>query len=222
MAAARAAKAAVKPVRQLTPKQEKFCAEYMIDGNATEAYRRAGYPGKGAEVSGCQLLKNPKVEARLAELKAAYTERTFITRDRILQELARIAFFDPRKMYRPDGSMKLLSEMDDDTAACIAGLDVEELYEGRGEDRTDIGRIKKVKLVDKVAALTLAMRHLGMLQDKMELTGKDGEALKLSAPVIQIALPTAIMRPRLDARRIDATEIPPTLPLPTPNPKDTK
>lgn len=104
-------------------------------------------------------------------------QRVEITADRVLQELARIAFFDPRRLLNADGSPKPINELDDDTAAAVAGLDVLEEYEGSGQDRVFVGYTKKFKIADKNTALTNAMRHLGMLKDKTELSGPNGESL---------------------------------------------
>jgi phage terminase small subunit len=112
----------------------------------------------------------------------AREQRTLITQDRVLQELARIAFFDIRKLYKDDGTLKRPDELDDDAAAVLAGIDVTEM---NGNDAVATFT-KKAKVFDKTAALTLAMRHLGMLKDKTELTGKDGAPLQSGPPVIQI------------------------------------
>lgn len=99
-----------------------------------------------------------------------------ITQDRVLQELARIAFFDIRKLYNEDGSMKLPHELDDDAAAVLSGVDISTSLVAGAEEPTSV-LTKKAKVFDKGAALTLAMRHLGMLTDKTEVTGKDGAPL---------------------------------------------
>lgn len=161
----------------LTPKQQRFVAEYLIDLNGKQAAIRAGYTVRRAEVTASELLANRKVSEAVAEMMAAREKRTEITQDRVLQELARIAFFDPRKLLGPDGAPKPINELDDDTAAALAGLDVTEEYEGSGEDRVFVGYTKKFKIADKNTALTNAMRHLGMLKDKTELTGAGGAPL---------------------------------------------
>lgn len=153
----------------LTPKQEAFVREYLIDLNATQAAARAGYSARTANEQGCRLLANVSVRSAIEAEKAKRSERTEITADRVLQELARIAFFDPRRMFNENGEPKAITELDDDTAAVVAGLDVMEEFEGHGEDRVSVGFVKKWKLSDKGSALSLAMRHLGMLNDKLDL-----------------------------------------------------
>lgn len=158
----------------LNPKQERFVEEYLVHLNATQAYMRA-YPDsspEAARTSACDLLANPKVQEAVAEAKARRAERMEITQDRVLLELARLAFVDVRKMFNPDGTAKQVTELDDDTAAAIVGLEiVEQQGEGGEVIRT---RTRKLKVADKSAALANAMRHLGMLKDRVEHTGKDG------------------------------------------------
>lgn len=97
-------------------------------------------------------------------------KRVHITQDRVLQELARLAFSDLRRAFKDDGSLKLPQEWDDDTAAAMAGVDTITSSMGGEEEAAVSLTTKKVKVFDKGAALTLAMRHLGMLNDKLEVT----------------------------------------------------
>ncbi len=158
---------------KLTPKQERFVQEYLIDLNATQAAIRAGYSAHTANEQGARLLTNVSVRSAVEEAKKSRAERTEITQDRVLQELARIAFFDLRRLYREDGSLKAPHELDDDAAAVLAGIDVVE--SGSDDEAADGGRrhlpefTKKVKVWDKKGALELAMRHLGMLNDKLKV-----------------------------------------------------
>jgi phage terminase small subunit len=168
--------------KKLTPKQERFVEEYLIDLNATQAAIRAGYSQRTARQIGEENLSKPDISRAIHAAKAERSQRTHITQDRVLQELARIAFFDLRKLYREDGSLKGMHELDDEAAAVLAGVDVVETKgnaEIGGEDgiRHIPEYVKKVKIPDKVGALGLAMRHLGMLRDKVEHTGKDGKDL---------------------------------------------
>jgi phage terminase small subunit len=173
----------------LTAKQEQFVAEYLIDLNATQAAIRAGYSAKTAEQQAYQLLQKTSVGEAIAAAQQKRADRTGITQDRVLQELARIAFFDLRRLYRDDGSLKAVHELDDEAAAVLSGVDVVEMAGGAkigGEDG-GIQHVpmftKKAKIPDKVAALGLAMRHLGMLKDKTEHSGPDGGAIPIERVV---------------------------------------
>ena len=162
----------------LTAKQERFVAEYLIDLNATQAAIRAGYSVKTAAEQSSRLLTNVNVMQAIDKAKEKRAIRTEVTQDRVLQELGRIAFFDLRKLYREDGSMKAMHELDDESAAVLAGVDVVEMKSGTA-DHSPL-YVKKAKIPDKVAALSLAMRHLGMLTDKTELTGANNGPLVIS------------------------------------------
>ena len=159
----------------LTPKQKIFADEYLIDLNATRAYKVA-YPkvrkDESARVNGSKLLTNTNVVAYIDERMKEREKRTEITQDRVLQELTKLGFFDIRKLFDDSGKPVDISMLDDDTAACIAGLEVVDYFEGAGEDREFAGYVKKYKLTDKLRAIELMGRHLGMFKDKLELSGQ--------------------------------------------------
>ncbi|ALV06690.1 terminase small subunit [Roseateles depolymerans] len=177
-----------KDLSVLTHLQRLFVDEYLIDLNASKAALRAGYSAKTAGRIGSYLLEKPKVAAAIEEAMKERANRTNITADRILQELARVAFFDIRKLYNEDGSMKKPTELDDETAAALAAVETIEGLEKEAGATTTWTR--KIKAVDKVSALTLAMRHLGMLRDKVEHSGPGGQPLPAMAPVFNVTLST--------------------------------
>lgn len=142
----------------LNPKQAIFVREYLIDKNATKAAIRAGYSAKTADRIGPELLGNSCVEAAVNKALIKQQERTEVTADRVLRELAAIAFADTRKLYREDGSIKSPGELDDRTASALAGIDTEERD---GEDGYR-AYTRKVKQWDKVKALELLGKHLGL------------------------------------------------------------
>lgn len=166
--------------KKLTPKQEQFVREYLIDLNATQAAIRAGYSEKTATEQGARLLTYVNVANAIQTAMSKRAKRTEITADRVLQEYARLGFFDPRKLFHDNGQPKEISELDDDTAAALAGLDLVEMYEGTGEDRKFVGYTKKYKITDKKGALDSIAKHLGMFVDRTEITGKDGGPLQVS------------------------------------------
>lgn len=155
----------------LTEKQKRFADEYLIDLNATRAYKVA-YPSckkdEAASVNGSKLLRNTKVEEYVKKRMKEREQRTEITQDRVLKELARLGFFDVRKLYADNGQPVKITELDDDTAACITSVKVKELYDPEGEF---VGYEKEYKLADKKGALELIGRHLGMFRDKVEVSG---------------------------------------------------
>lgn len=172
----------------LSHMQRQFVEEYLIDLNASKAAARAGYSAKTAQRIGSELVRNPKVLTAVEEAMARRSSRTNITADRILQELARVAFFDIRKLYDQDGNLKKPADLDDETAAALSALEtIEQL---NAESGASPAFTKKIKTFDKISALTLAMRHLGMLRDKLEHSGPGGQPLPAAvvAPVFNVTL----------------------------------
>lgn len=164
---------------ELTIKVKEFCKQYLIDLNGKQAAIRAGYSEKTAEVQASRLLSNVNVQNFIKELMNAREKRTEITQDKVLTELAKIGFFDIRKLLDEKGNPIPLHELDDQTAASIAGLDMLEEYDGTGKDRIFVGYVKKYKLADKRAALVDIGKHLGMFIERKEI-GAAGDFDKLN------------------------------------------
>ena len=139
---------------KLSAIKKRFCDEYLIDLNATQAVIRAGYKINGdnsAASIGSQLLKDAAVEKEVAKQMAERSKRTGINQDRVVQELARIAFVRATDVITPDdASIK--------TTTSEKGVTVE----------------REVKLNDKMKALELLGKHLGMFTDKVNLEGDIG------------------------------------------------
>lgn len=152
----------------MKPKILAFVDQYLIDLNARQAAIRAGYAESNANQTGMRLLKKPDVKALIGERMKARAERTEIDQDRVLKEIARVAFSDIRKTmtWGPDG-VKLIesSELTDDQAAGVAEV---------AETTSTNGGSLKLRKHDKMKALELLGRHLGLFVDKVEHTGKDG------------------------------------------------
>jgi len=83
------------PKGQLTPKQERFVAEYLIDLNATQAAIRAGYSPRTAQEQGSRLLSNVMVASELSRRRSKTAQKLEITAEKVLEELALLAFYDP-------------------------------------------------------------------------------------------------------------------------------
>jgi phage terminase small subunit len=152
---------------ELTEKESRFCEEYPIDFNATQAAIRAGYSEKTAGAIGHENLKKPKIQAKLSEVIQKTGEQLGITRERVMQEIGRLAFVDIRKAFTIDGALKPITEMDDETAAALAGLEVyEEKVSDPGADETVVaGQTKKIKLYDKTKALEMLAKHFKIYTD---------------------------------------------------------
>lgn len=130
-----------------------FVEAYLqTGGNATEAAKCAGFSEKTAYSQGQRLLKDVEVQAAISFRRAAVEETSELTTKRTLDEIARIAFFDPRGLFRPDGSLKPASEWTDEQAAAISSVEID-----------DSGKVK-VRFWDKNSALEKAAKHLGLYE----------------------------------------------------------
>jgi phage terminase small subunit len=146
----------------LTEKQEAFCQEYLIDLNATKAAIRAGYSENAASAIGWENLRKPEIANRISELRADTANRLNVTRERIVQEYARLAFFDMRNIHTVDGAIKPVNDFGDDEAAAVAGIEVyEEKLKDDAGDEMVTGVVKKIKIADKRAALDSLCKVLG-------------------------------------------------------------
>jgi phage terminase small subunit len=121
-----------RATHRLTPKQERFIAEYICDLNATQAALRAGYSRHTAAFIGAENLKKPQIAAALRVAMKDREARTLVTADRTVTEAARLAFTDVRKIFDADGNPLPVHLLDDATAAAISGIDVETTYDEDG------------------------------------------------------------------------------------------
>ncbi|EMG53151.1 terminase small subunit [Ochrobactrum sp. CDB2] len=164
----------------LTPKQERFVAEYLIDLNATQAAIRAGYSEKTAQQQGSRLLLNVVVQEAIAKGQNKTAEKLEITKDRIVEELAKIGFSNMLDYMRSgsDGDPYLdFSNLTREQAAALSEVTVEDFKDGRGEDARDVRRIK-FKLNDKKGALVDLAKMLGFMVEKHEHSGPDGAPIQ--------------------------------------------
>lgn len=160
----------------MTNKQERFCEEYLIDLNATQAAVRAGYSAKTANEQGAQLLANLSVRARIDAALAEQSKRTGVTADRVVRELARVAFANSQDVVNYDDATVKPDAARDDTAA-VASVRVKTIptKDGPGVER-------EVKLHDKLKALELLGRRLGLFTDNVNLNGDVGVTIVDDVP----------------------------------------
>ena len=165
----------------LNARQQRFIAEYLIDGNATRAAIAAGYSKKTARSIGQRLLTNVDIAKELSQKTNAICTELEISARKVLQGIAQLAYFDPRKLFDEDGRLKPITELDDITAMAVAGIDVQSLYShfGKGQAQ-EIGTISKIKLADRGLNLERLGRHLKLFTDRVEVTDSE-EILKALA-----------------------------------------
>lgn len=145
----------------MTPKQQAFVAHYLVDRNATQAAIRAGYSPKTAASIGEENLKKPEIRAAIDAGLNDLAARVGITAEAVLRERKRIAFFDPRQLLDSEGNPKPLQELDADTAAAIAGLEVVQMTGGEATPGV-LSYVKKYKLAAKDTSLAALEKYLGL------------------------------------------------------------
>lgn len=172
-------------------RRERFCWEYLADGIGTQAAIRAGYSPNGANVAGVRLLSDATVRARVDYLKAERTQRLRITADRVLEELAAIAFSDMGDVLEPEhpgpgDDRTLASQADGTEARLLRGLwrfrNLEDIHpvarraiqEVSDTMSTDGKRRRALKLHPKLPALQILAEHTRVLVKRLEHSGPGG------------------------------------------------
>ncbi len=146
-------------------KQDLFVEEYLKDLNGTQAYIRAGYKVKNenvAAVYASKLLRKPKVQEKIQKAMAEREKRTEITQDRVLKEIANLAFTDRTGIVNLKNNsliIKNFDELSEEQKACISGV-----------KETKYGI--EVTFYNKEKALEMLGRHLGMFTEKLEVKGE--------------------------------------------------
>jgi phage terminase small subunit len=172
----------INPKTGLNAQQERFAQEYLVDLNITQAAIRAGYSKKTAHVQGSRLLIHAKVAEYIAKNRNRLADKLEITQERVLAEYAKIAFFDPSKVFKSTESGDPyidMSQATPDEWAAVASVQSDQYAEGKGEDGRTVKK-SKITLHDKKGALDSIARHLGMFKDRLEHTGANGGPIEIA------------------------------------------
>ena len=157
----------------LTPKQERFVAEYLIDLNATQAAIRAGYSARTADKVGSQLLGKTRVGEAISHGKKARIERIEIDADWVLKRLARDATADLADLYDEHGSLKAVRDWPIAwRTGLVAGVDTVQERDGADAEGNPVYvTVRKVKLLDRTKLVELIGRHVtvGAFKDQLEV-----------------------------------------------------
>lgn len=157
----------------MTEKQKRFVEEYLIDLNAKQAAIRAGYSVKNADKIGSELLGKTRVQQAVSEAIAERSRRTGVNQDRVVRELARIAFSNFFDIVDPD-TARIRKDATEDDLACIQSIKIKP---------NEFGTEREVRLFDKRAALVDLGKHLGMWnKDAGGEPGEDGVTIVNDAP----------------------------------------
>lgn len=158
----------------LNDKQRLFVREYLKDFNATQAYLRAGYGCSEAVArrNASRLLANADIQSELGRLAGGLLSRNEVTVERVVNELAHLAFLDPAQFFDDEGNLLPIHLMPAEARRAVAGFDHDEITIGEGKEKKPIGMTTKLRLTRKEKALELLGRYLKMWEDsnKTEVT----------------------------------------------------
>ncbi|EMT0161867.1 terminase small subunit [Pseudomonas aeruginosa] len=194
----------------LTKKQRLFVDEYLIDLNATQAAIRAGYSTRRATEIGYQLLQRPEVAQAIQAAMAERSKRTEVEADYVIRRLREIDEMDVLDILEDDGSFRSIRDWPRAWRQFVSGIEIAELFEGRGDDRRIAGVLRKVKWPDKLRNLELLSRHVGTESAALDLelkrldVAKKRAELKLLENPEDEAPPTSVAVTIIDARVRDA------------------
>lgn len=148
----------------MTEKQKRFVEEYLIDLNATQAAIRAGFSVKTANEQGSRMLANVSIQTAISKAMAERSKRTGVNQDRVVLELAKIAFVNASDVINTeDATVKEDADPDDTAAIQSVRVKIFPTKDGDGIER-------EVKLEPKLKALELLGKHLGMWNDKLDVS----------------------------------------------------
>lgn len=162
----------------LTPKQQRFAEEYLVDLNATQAAIRAGYSPRTAAEQGYDNLRKPQIAALIAERQAALAESTQVSAERVIRELAAVAFgrLDEVAPWDEDGPHLIPSaKLEEGKRALVSSMKVKREREWRGKgEASEAWEVEtlEIKLWDKLSALEKLGKHLGLFTEKQEQSGE--------------------------------------------------
>lgn len=181
-------KKAAKPKKRSAQRASLFVEAYIANGgNATEAAIAVGYSPRSAGNQGGRMMKNDEVRAGIETRQSELRSQFKLTTENVLRNMAQALFFDPRKLYNEDGSLKRVIDLDEDTAMALAGLEVVEMEGGMavgGEGGVQHVPMytKKLKWLDKNAAREQANKHLGHYErDNEQLANAVARVFKIPA-----------------------------------------
>lgn len=149
----------------LTEQKKRFADRYFETLKGAESAIYAGYSQDTARQIAYNLLQEIEVEHYLSDLREKYQIESGISKQRILDEYAKIAFFDIREIYDVDGGLINIKQIDDKSAGAIAGIKSTEAWDiDEDGNKVIIGTNKEVKIFDKLKALQDLGKHLGIFE----------------------------------------------------------
>lgn len=153
---------------KLSARQRAFVKGVAIKGNGSRAARDAGYSKATAAAQASRLLTKANIVRAVEEETKKVLEKAELKAEDVIKELRSLAFVKLKDAYAKDGTLLNPHDMPEDVQAAMAGLEVEEIYAGRGDSRVKIGVTKKFKVQDKVRSLELLGKYFKLFTDVQE------------------------------------------------------
>lgn len=147
----------------LNPKQKRFCEEYIVDLNGSQAAIRAGYSEKTSRQIASEYLTKPNILQFIQKLKDKRSQRTEITADQVIQELAKVGFSNVQDFINSGNEVQDISSIDTKKAAAVSSIKKSITHFGTDKSQ-GTKEVVEFKLWDKVAALEKLGRHLGIFE----------------------------------------------------------
>lgn len=180
------------------PKAEALAQAFALAGNGKATAAAMGLTGPSASATVTEMVKSkPEIKKRAQEIIITKFEKANITATRVMTELARVAFGSAKDLFDEEGNLIPVHLMTDDAAATISGIDVEVQWRGKGENAEAV-TVKKIKRVDKMAALNTLAKHF-------KIVGDEGDGVNALASALADRLNSA--KRRMAARDVEDVEV---------------
>lgn len=168
------------PARSLTAKQQRFCEEYIVDLNATQAALRAGYSENNARFQGCENLTKPNIQTEIQKLKSKRSERVQIEADSVIKELVKLAFSNIEDFLEVlEGGEVTLKAFEVIEREKLAAIESIKINTTKNKDESREYTTTQFKLHSKLNALEQLGKHLGIYKNRVEVTGDDGGPVQI-------------------------------------------
>jgi len=167
----------MKAKPKLTPKQARFCSEYIVDLNGTQAAIRAGYSPNAANEIAAALLAKTSIQSSVSELQEDREKRTQITQDKVLSAHATIAFLDVKKAFDENGVLLPANKLPPEVSRAVSAIE------------TVDGKLTKLRFADRGKSLEMLGRHLGMDRRELQISGGDDR------PVLNVIIRSVLDKP---------------------------
>ncbi|HBM2946722.1 TPA: terminase small subunit [Klebsiella michiganensis] len=160
--------------KPLTAMQEAYAQEYTkCPENQTQAAINAGFSPKTAAVKASVMMRDERIQKRIAELMEERNKRLRVSADYVLLRLVEIDQMDVLDILNDDMSIKPVSEWPKVWRQYLTGFELADMFEGRGDEKELVGILKKIKWPDKVKNLELIGKHVDVnaFKERLEVSG---------------------------------------------------